>query len=102
MEGDVDKGSPMTHATASRPLPQPICSAEELFALPSLAYLRAAQGERIALICRGVGGLIRMVEALGGQLVWFFPDDAQSVEELIAGCTEPFDLVIEYRPGRGR
>lgn len=88
----------MTQVTAA--LPQPIRSAEDLFALPALAYLRAAQGERIALVCRGIGGLIRVVEALGGQLVWFFPEDAQSVEEVIASAGGTFDLVIEYRPAR--
>jgi hypothetical protein len=78
---------------------QVVRSAEELFSLPALAYLRAARGERVALVCRGIGGLIPVVEALGGQLVWFFTDDERSVDEVVQSAV-PFDLVVEYRPNR--
>lgn len=71
-------------------------SAAELFPLPALAYLRAAQGERIALICRGVGGSILVVEALNGQLVWFFPSGSETIETLLG--ERVFDVVVEYTP----
>ncbi|MBC8121169.1 MAG: hypothetical protein H7Y22_04930 [Gemmatimonadaceae bacterium] len=86
--------SPATHSEI------PVRSAEELFPLPALAYLRAAQGQRVALVCRGVGGLLGRVEALGGRLVWFFPSAGEPLERLIGD--QPFDLVVEYSPPRTR
>ncbi|WP_187293876.1 hypothetical protein [Gloeobacter kilaueensis] len=77
--------------------PPMVHSADSLFPLPALAYLRASQGERIALICRGVGGLLERVEALGGQLVWFFPADERPVAAVLAAEAVLFDLVVEYR-----
>jgi hypothetical protein len=73
---------------------QTVHSATDLFPLPALAYLRAAQGEHIALICRGVGGSIQVVEALNGQLVWFFPSGSESIETLLG--ERIFDVVVEY------
>jgi hypothetical protein len=73
---------------------QTVHSAADLFPLPALAYLRAAQGERIALICRGVGGSIQVVEALNGQLVWFFPSGSETIETLLG--ERIFDVIVEY------
>ena len=85
--------------TASPPdLPQPVRSAEGLFSLPTLAYLRASQGERVAIVCYGLGGLLDRVEALSGQLTWFFPKEERPLVELLAGEAIAFDLIVEYRP----
>ncbi|MBW4699935.1 MAG: hypothetical protein KME03_18955 [Aphanocapsa lilacina HA4352-LM1] len=90
---------PNTAVTSAEP-PRTVHAAAELFPLPALAYLRASQGERIALVCRGLGGLLQRVEALGGRLVWFFAEDERPVGTLLADEAAPFDLVVEYRSRR--